>query len=112
MVANWKRGDIIVAESVSELKFVPKVVATTEHPGGIVVDPHNLIAFEDYPFSNDDWLGEGFHSITNPAHEGYGGDGVIWSTVAVKKFEENSISDKIHSSVSCCGLLTKSISLT
>ena len=78
----------------------PKVVATTEHPGGVIVDPHNLIAFEDYPFSNDDWLGEGYQSITNPAHEAYGGDGVIWSTVAVKKFEENAISDKIHSRVS------------
>ena len=63
-------------------------MATTEHPGGIIVDPHNLIAFEDYPFSNGDWLGDGFHGITNPAHEGYGGDGVIWSTVAAMKTED------------------------
>ena len=75
--------------------FVPKVVATTEHPGGIVVDPHNLIAFEDYPFSNRDWLGDGFHSITNPAHEGYGGDGVIWSTVAAKKKEGKVLTSKV-----------------
>ena len=70
-------------------------MATTEHPGGIVVDPHNLIAFEDYPFSNGDWLGEGFHSITNPAHEGYGGDGVIWSTVAAKKREGKVLTSKV-----------------
>ena len=63
------------------------------------MDPHNLIAFEDYPFSNDDWLGEGYQSITNPSHEAYGGDGVIWSTVAVKKLEENVIGDIIHSRV-------------
>ena len=79
----------------------PKVVATTEHPGGVIVDPHNLIALEAYPFSNDDWLGDGYQSISNPAHEAYGGDGVIWSTVSVKKLEENVVSDKIHSRVSC-----------
>ena len=78
----------------------PKVVATTEHPGGVIVDPHNLIAFEDYPFSNDDWLGEGYQSITNPAHEAYGGDGVIWSTVAAKKFEGDQIVNKTNSKVS------------
>ena len=77
-------------------------MATTEHPGGVIVDPHNLIAFEDYPFSNDDWLGEGWQSITNPSHEAYGGDGVIWSTVAVKKLEYDEVADgdKIHSRVS------------
>ena len=77
-------------------------MATTEHPGGVIVDPHNLIAFEDYPFSNDDWLGEGWQSITNPAHEAYGGDGVIWSTVAVKKFEPNAAvcCDTVYSKVS------------
>ena len=60
-----------------------------------MVDPHNLIAFEDYPFSNDDWLGEGFHAITNPAHEGYGGDGVIWSTVAAKKKQGKVLTSKV-----------------
>ena len=76
-------------------------MATTEHPGGVIVDPHNLIAFEDYPFSNDDWLGEGWQSITNPSHEAYGGDGVIWSTVAVKKFEPNAAvcCDTVYSKV-------------
>ena len=80
-------------------------MATTEHPGGVIVDPHNLIAFEDYPFSNDDWLGEGWQSITNPAHEAYGGDGVIWSTVAVKKFEPNAAvcCDTVYSKVSFGG---------
>ena len=78
----------------------PKVVATTEHPGGVIVDPHNLIAFEDYPFSNDDWLGEGYQSITNPAHEAYGGDGVIWSTVGVKTFEESQFANRTISRVS------------
>ena len=80
-------------------------MATTEHPGAVIVDPHNLIAFEDYPFSNDDWLGEGWQSITNPSHEAYGGDGVIWSTVAVKKLEYNEACpcDKMHSSVSYGG---------
>ena len=79
-------------------------MATTEHPGAVIVDPHNLIAFEDYPFSNDDWLGEGWQSITNPSHEAYGGDGVIWSTVAVKKLEPNAavFGDTIHSRVSFC----------
>ena len=69
------------------------------------MDPHNLIAFEDYPFSNDDWLGEGWQSITNPSHEAYGGDGVIWSTVAVKKLEYNEAvgGNKIHSRVSYGG---------
>ena len=65
------------------------------------MDPHNLIAFEDYPFSNDDWLGEGWQSITNPAHEAYGGDGVIWSTVAVKKLgDAGMFGDIIQSMVS------------
>ena len=76
-----------------------KVVATTEYPGGVIVDPHNLIAFDDYPFSNGDWLGEGWNTITNPSHEAFGGDGVIWSTVAVMKMEINAISDKLLSRV-------------
>ena len=50
----------------------------TEHPGGVVVDVHNLIALHDYDYSNNDWMGE-FHSITNPAHETTGPDGFLWS---------------------------------
>ena len=63
------------------------------------MDPHNLIAFEDYPFSNDDWLGEGWESVTSPAHEAYSGDGVIWSTVAVKKLILNGIANTTESRV-------------
>ena len=52
----------------------------TEHPGGVVVDVHNVTALYNYNYTNDDWM-EGFRSLTNPAHETTGPDGVLWSTV-------------------------------
>ena len=102
-VAWWQIGNdvksVFSVNSFLILILLLKVVATTEYPGGVIVDPHNLIAFDDYPFSNGDWLGEGWNTITNPSHEAFGGDGVIWSTVAVMKVEANAISDKLLSRV-------------
>ena len=52
----------------------------TEHPGGVAVDVHNVTALHNYNYTNDNWM-EGFRSLTNPAHETTGPDGVLWSTV-------------------------------
>ena len=62
------------------------VLATTEYDGGYIVDVHNVIAIENYPYSNRDWLGEGYRGLTNPSHEAYGPDGEVWSTVAAINF--------------------------
>ena len=77
-----------------------QVVATTEHPGGIIVDPHNLIAFEDFPYASSPW-DSGWHAVTNPAHETYGEDGVIWSSVALQRHnqEDNTMESKVRSGV-------------
>ena len=66
----------------------------TEHPGGVVVDVHSLIALHDYDYSNNDWM-EDFHSITNPAHETTGPDGVLWSTVIGHNNDENNFIQKV-----------------
>ena len=78
-----------------------QVVATTEHPGGIIVDPHNLIAFEDFPYASSPW-DSGWHAVTNPAHETYGEDGVIWSSVALQRHnqEDNTMESKVRSGAS------------
>ena len=76
----------------------PKVVATTEHPGGVIVDPHNLIAFEDFPYTSQPW-DSGWHAVTNPAHETYGEDGVIWSSVALQRQVDNTVESKVRSLV-------------
>ena len=71
-VAWWQIGD--------------QVVATSEYPGEVIVDPHNVKALESYLFDNeDDWIPDGFHALTSPSHEAVGEDGVIYSTVAVTK---------------------------
>ena len=77
-----------------------QVVATTEHPGGIIVDPHNLIAFEDFPYTSQPW-DSGWHAVTNPAHETYGEDGVIWSSVALQRTNQgdNTMESKVRSLV-------------
>ena len=77
-----------------------QVVATTEHPGGIIVDPHNLIAFEDFPYTSSPW-DSGWGAVTNPAHETYGEDGVIWSSVALQRHnqEDNTMESKVRSLV-------------
>ena len=75
-----------------------QVVATTEHPGGIIVDPHNLIAFEDFPYTSQPW-DSGWHAVTNPAHETYGEDGVIWSSVALQRQVDNTMESKVRSLV-------------
>ena len=75
-----------------------QVVATTEHPGGIIVDPHNLIAFEDFPYTSQPW-DSGWHAVTNPAHETYGEDGVIWSSVALQRQVDNTMESKVRSGV-------------
>ena len=63
-------------------KIILQVLATSEYAGGYIVDVHNLIAIEDYPFSNNDWLGDGYRGLTAPSHEAFGPDGIVWSTVA------------------------------
>ena len=52
------------------------------------MDPHNLIAFESYPFDNEPW-NDGWHSITNPSHETFGDDGIIWSTAATFRISQD-----------------------
>ena len=78
------------------------MVATSEYPGGIIVDPHNLIAFESYPFDNEPWdADDGWHSITNPSHETFGDDGIIWSTAATFRIsqDENGMPTILESKV-------------
>ena len=71
-VAWWQIGD--------------KVVASSEYPRQVIVDPHNVKALDDYPFSNNnDWIPDGFQPLTSPSHEAVGEDGIIYSTAAITK---------------------------
>ena len=78
----YKPGKPAFIPNVAWWQLGNDVLATTENTGGYIVDVHNVIAIEDYPYTNGDWLGDGYRGLTNPSHEAYGPDGVVWSTVA------------------------------
>ena len=86
-VAWWQIGD--------------KVVATSEYPSGVIVDPHNVVALDEFPFANsDDWIPEDYFPVTSPSHEAQGADGVIYSTAALIKVEtDNDGMDKMRNKV-------------
>ena len=82
----YKPGKPAFIPNVAWWQLGNDVLATTENSGGYIVDVHNVIAIEDYPYTNGDWLGEGYFALTNPSHEAYGPDGVVWSTAAAINF--------------------------
>ena len=52
--------------------------------------------FEDFPYTSQPW-DSGGHAVTNPAHETYGEDGVIWSSVALQRQVDNTMESKVRS---------------
>ena len=54
--------------------------------------------FEDFPYTSQPW-DSGWHAVTNPAHETYGEDGVIWSSVALQRQVDNTMESKVRSLV-------------
>merc|ERR1711953_1386228 len=80
--------------AVSWWKVGKDVLGMSEWPSGVIVDPHTMEQIKHYEYKDEEdgnFLGEGFHSQHSAAHEQYEGDGRIWSSAAVHKYDDDGI---------------------
>ena len=86
----YKPGKPAMVPNVAWWRVGNKAVATTEYPGGHMMDVHNIKDLGDYEF-NDNNFDQDWTLWHEPSHEQYedwnNPNGKIWSTIALQKME-------------------------
>ena len=90
----YKPGKPAQVPNVAWWKVGKEAVATTEYPGGHMMDVHNIKDLGDYLF-RDNNFNQTWSQWHSPSHEQYENwtdpNGKIWSAIALQKQEGDNI---------------------